>query len=187
MSHVALVEYEAAADPVVRAVYDEIVAELGFSIVPNLFKSMAMRPDFLEAQWQLFRSTMLEGELPRTLKEMIGVVISQQNGSDYALKVHLHSLSVLGISETVLGLLVTDFEACPLPHLQKEVIRFALRAAVAPALLIADDYRRLRGLDLSESEIFEIIATANLFTAVNQYTDCIALEVDSLEPFQGGS
>ena len=180
MTHVALVEYEEAANETVQTVYDEIVAELGFGIVPNLFKSMAIRPEFLAANWQQFRSTILEGELPRTLKEMIGVAISQHNGSDYALKVHLHSLSVLGISETVLGLLVTDFEACPLPQLQKEVIRFALRAATAPSSLIEDDYRRLRGLDLSQTEIFEIIATANLFTSVNQYTDCIALEVDSL-------
>ncbi len=180
MVHVALVEYGEATDPIVRAVYDEIVSELGFGIVPNLFKSMATRPAFLEANWNHFRSTVLAGELPRTLKEMIGVAISQKNGSNYALQVHLHSLTVLGISETVLGLLVTDFDACPLPRLQKEVIRFALRAATSPSALNEEDYHRLRELDLSSTEIFEVIATANLFTSVNQYTDCIALEIDSL-------
>jgi len=38
----------------------------------------------------------------------------------------------------------------------------------------------LRKLGLDDGEIYEIIATANLFTSVNQYTDSIKLEVDSL-------
>jgi hypothetical protein len=33
---------------------------------------------------------------------------------------------------------------------------------------------------LDNDEIFEIVATSNLFTGVNQYTDAIGLEVDAL-------
>jgi hypothetical protein len=38
----------------------------------------------------------------------------------------------------------------------------------------------LTKLGLDQGEIYEIIATANLFTEVNQYTDAIKLEIDSL-------
>jgi hypothetical protein len=42
------------------------------------------------------------------------------------------------------------------------------------------DYQNLRDLGLDDSEIFEIIATADLFSFVNRYTDSIALEIDAL-------
>jgi len=116
MAHFPIQEYDQVTDPKVKAVYEEIQAELGFGMVPNLFKSMALSPDFLEASWKKFRSIILQGDIPRTIKEMIGVAISQANGSDYALKVHLHGLSALGISEEVLRTLVSDFANCPLPE-----------------------------------------------------------------------
>lgn len=180
MSRFPIVEHDQVTDPQVRQIYDEIKAELGFGIVPNLFKSMATAPGFLAANWSKFRSTILQGRLPRTLKEMIGIAISQANDSQYALKVHLHGLTALGISEEVLMLLVSDFENCPLPEREKAVIAFGLRAGTRPHDLSAADYQRLYDLGLNEVEVFEIIATANLFIGVNQYTDAIALEIDSL-------
>lgn len=180
MSRFQIQEYASLTSPKAKTVYDEIRAELGFGIVPNLFKSMAANPDFLEANWKKFRSTILDGEVPRTLKEMIGVAISQANRSQYALQVHLHSLSTLGISEEVLQTLVSDFDNCPLPHREKVVIRFGLLAATKPHEVGDADYQNLREIGLDESEIFEIVATANLFTQVNQYTDAIALEIDAI-------
>ncbi|WP_017715218.1 carboxymuconolactone decarboxylase family protein [Kamptonema formosum] len=180
MAHFPILEYDELTDSKAREVYDEIRAELGFGIVPNLFKSMATNPEFMENSWNKFRSTVLQGDVPRTLKEMIGVAISQANNSQYALQVHLHGLSALGISEEVLRTLVSDFANCPLPEREKAAITFGLQAATHPQKLTAEDYQQLRDLGLDDAEIFEIIATANLFTQVNQYTDAIALEIDAL-------
>lgn len=180
MSRFKIVEYDSLTDSKARTVYDEILTELGFGIVPNLFKSMATNPDFLEASWKQFRGVILRGALPRTLKEMVGVAVSQANESDYALNVHLHSLSTLGISEEVLQTLVADFENCPLPQREKAVIRFGLRTATAPQSVTDADYEELRAFGLNDDEIFEIVATANLFTGVNQYTDAIDLEIDTI-------
>ena len=180
MSHFPIIEPTQATDPKVKAIYEEITSELGFGMVPNLFKSMATLPDFLEANWKQFRGTILHGDFPRTLKEMIGVVISQANNSQYALKVHLHGLSALGMSEEVLRTLVSDFDACPLPEREKAVISFGLKAGTKPQSLTDADYTRLHNLGLDDDEIFEIIATAHLFAGVNQYTDAINLEIDKL-------
>ncbi len=180
MSRVKIYEPSDVTDPKTKAVYDEITAELGFGIVPNIFKSMATNPDVLEANWKKFKSTMLTGSIPRTLKEMVGVAISQANNSQYALNVHLHGLSALGMSEEVLQTLVSDFDACPLPARDKAVIRFGLLAATKPRDLTDSHYEELTKLGLDSAEIFEILATANLFTEVNQYTDAIKLEIDKL-------
>jgi len=180
MSRFMLLEYSELNDGRVRAIYDEIQRELGFGIVPNLFKSMASSPAFLENQWRHFRTTVLEGQLPRTLKEMIGVAISQANQSEYALRVHLHSLSSLGISEQLLKLLVHNFTQCPLPKRQKLAIQFGVQAACNPQSLTDQDFQALQEEGISQAEIFELLATAHLFHGVNQYTDAIALEVDPL-------
>jgi uncharacterized peroxidase-related enzyme len=180
MAHFPIQDETQVTHPKVKAVYAEIRTELGFGMVPNLFKSMAASPDFLAANWHKFRATVLQGDVPRTIKEMIGVAISQANNSQYALKVHLHGLSALGISEEVLQTLVADFDNCPLPAREKAAIRFSLLAATQPHQLAAADYQKLQQFGLDSSEIFELIATANLFTAINQYTDAIALEVDNL-------
>lgn len=180
MSRVPIIEYADLSDEKAKRVYEEIRAELGFGIVPNLFKSMGSNPDFLETSWHKFRDTVLKGELPRTLKEMIGVAISQANKSEYALRVHLHGLSALGMSEEVLRTLVSDFEACPLPDRQKAAIRFGLLAGTKPLELNDTHFEDLREHGMDDTEIFEILATANLFTGVNQYTDAVALEIDAL-------
>lgn len=180
MTLVPIIAESEAHHPVVRRVFAEIRADLGFGIVPNLFKSMATRPGFLEANWIHFRSTVLEGHLPRTLKEMVGILVSKANGSEYALKVHLHSLSALGISETVLARLVDDFDACPLPETEKVALRFGLRAGTTPHDLGPDDFALLEKHGLSGEEAFELIATAHLFNGVNQYTDAISLELDAI-------
>lgn len=180
MSRFPIIEYEQLTDAKSQAVYEQILTELGFGIVPNLFKSMAINPDVLEANWKKFRSTILQGDLPRTLKEMIGVAISQANNSQYALNVHLHGLSALGMSEEILQTLVSDFANCPLPKRDKAVIGFGLLVATQPLEVTEIHYQNLRDLGLDDSEIFEIVATADLFSFVNRYTDAIALEIDAL-------
>ena len=140
MAHFPIKEKDEVTDLKVKEVYDEILTELGFGIVPNIFKSMAINPDLLEANWKKFRATILKGDVPRTLKEMIGVAISQANNSPYALNVHLHGLSALGMSEEVLKTLVSDFAACPLPPRKKAVITFGLKAATKPHDLTDADY-----------------------------------------------
>jgi uncharacterized peroxidase-related enzyme len=180
MAKFPIIEYEQLSDSNVKAIYEEIQVELGFGIVPNLFKSMAINPGILEANWKKFRSTILKGDVPRTLKEMLGIAISQANSSPYALNVHLHGLSSLGMSEEVLRTLVSDFTACPLPEREKAVIGFGLKAATEPHILTSKDYQHLYDLGLDDSEIFEIVATADLFTSINKYTDSISLEIDTL-------
>jgi uncharacterized peroxidase-related enzyme len=180
MAYFPLVSEADARDPEVVRVYDEIRKELGFGIVPNIFKSMAIRPTLLRANWDKFRATILQGYLPRTLKEMVGILISQTNGSEYALRVHLHGLSAMGMSEEVLQALVRDYQNCPLPEREKAVLRFGLLAATDPLQIVAEDYERLRMHALSDEEIFEIVATADLFASINAYTDSAGVELDQL-------
>jgi uncharacterized peroxidase-related enzyme len=180
MSHFPLISETDIQDSLAAQVYAEIRKELGFGIVPNIFKSMAIRPTLLRANWDVFRATILQGYLPRTLKEMVGVLISQANGSEYAMRVHLHGLSALGMSEEVLQALIRDYTTCPLPEREKQVLRFGLLCATDPLNLTDADYAALRAHDLNDEEIFEIVATAGLFASINAYTDSANVPIDEL-------
>ena len=67
-----------------KDVFEEIKTELGIDFVPNLYKVMASKPGYLEANWNRVKSVMVEpGELDRLTKEIIAVAVSAVNACDY--------------------------------------------------------------------------------------------------------
>jgi alkylhydroperoxidase family enzyme len=83
MSTVKMIPEEEAVGRV-KEIYDEIKAQLGIDFVPNLYRVMAQKPEYLEANWNKVRSVMVsEGRLDRLTKEMIAVAVSAVNACDY--------------------------------------------------------------------------------------------------------
>jgi uncharacterized peroxidase-related enzyme len=176
-----LVDPATATDPTVKQVFNEIEQELGFGIVPNIFRSMGSNPPLLAANWRKFKSTILQGTLPRTIKEMLGVVVSHANRSNYAKLVHLHSLSVQGVQELWLHQLTSEpYDDSALPDTIAAMAAFARQAARDPHALSTEHYAAMRDAGLSEDEIFEVIATIDLFQSVNAYTDLAQVELDAI-------
>ena len=67
-----------------KDVYEEIKTELGIDFVPNLYKVMASKPEYLEANWNRVKAVMVEpGKLDRLTKEIIAVAVSAVNACDY--------------------------------------------------------------------------------------------------------
>jgi alkylhydroperoxidase family enzyme len=67
-----------------KDVYEEIKTELGIDFVPNLYKVMASKPGYLEANWNRVKAVMVEpGKLDRLTKEIIAVAVSAVNACDY--------------------------------------------------------------------------------------------------------
>ena len=68
----------------VKEVYEDIKANLGLDFVPNLYKVMASKPDYLEANWKKVKAVMVEpGKLDRLTKEIIAVAVSSVMGCEY--------------------------------------------------------------------------------------------------------
>jgi uncharacterized peroxidase-related enzyme len=168
-------------DPVASRVYGEIESELGFGIVPNVFRAMASCPPFLEANWNAFRATVLHGTLPRLVKEMIGVVVSTVHNSDYARLVHLHSLGLQGVADDVLEALSSGKTEYPsLSPSTVAVLRFSQKAAQDAGSIGDADLKSLTDAGLTSDEIFEVLATIQIFSAVNLFTDVAAVELDKI-------
>lgn len=166
-------------DATVERVFKQIEAELGFNMVPNVFKAMAPNPGFLEAMWGMFRCVVIDGRLPRVVKEMIGIVVSYVHDSSYARDVHLHSLTVQGIDKDVLGVLARgDTPSRGLPPAHAAVLAFARVAATAPTGIPDASREALVRAGLDQEEILEVIATISLFSAINAFTDTANIQLD---------
>lgn len=178
----ALIRPADASNPIVQTVFGEIERELGFGIVPNIFRAMANQPPVLRTTWDLFRATVLHGNLPRTVKEMIGIVVSAANGSAYALAVHMHSLGVQGIAESTLASLASGATtASGLPPSVAAIIRVAHKAAHSGPLAVEDsDISELSAEGLDSQEIAEVFAAINLFQYINSFTDLCRVPIDAI-------
>jgi len=83
MASIRLIPEEEATGKV-KEIYEEIKSKLEIDFVPNLYKSMAVKPSFLEANWNKVKAVMIEpGKLDRFTKETIAVVVSAVLGSQY--------------------------------------------------------------------------------------------------------
>lgn len=83
MATIAMIAEEEATGKV-EAIYADIKATLGIDFVPNLYKVMATKPDYLEANWSKTRAVMVApGKLDRLTKEIIAVAVSAVNGCVY--------------------------------------------------------------------------------------------------------
>ena len=68
----------------VKKIYSEIMANLGIDFVPNLYKVMAVKPDYLEANWEKIKTIMQKpGKLDALTKEIIAVAVSAVMGCRY--------------------------------------------------------------------------------------------------------
>lgn len=67
-----------------KEIYEDIKAQLGTDFVPNLYKVMATKPAYLEANWNKVKAVMVEpGKLDLLTKEVIAVAVSAVNACDY--------------------------------------------------------------------------------------------------------
>jgi alkylhydroperoxidase/carboxymuconolactone decarboxylase family protein YurZ len=68
----------------VKEIYDDIMATLEVSFVPNLYKAMAPNPGYLEANWNKVKEVMVkQGKLDRMTKEIIALSVSAVMGCGY--------------------------------------------------------------------------------------------------------
>lgn len=83
MASIKMIE-ETEATGRVKELYEEIKGALGTDFVPNMYKVMAQKPDFLEASWNKIKVVMQpEGKLDKLTKEIIAVAVSSVMGCKY--------------------------------------------------------------------------------------------------------
>jgi len=83
MSTVRMIPEDEATGRVAE-IYEEIRSALGTDFVPNMYKLMAVKPSFLEANWTKVQAVMVQpGKLDSLTKEIVAVAVSSVIGCEY--------------------------------------------------------------------------------------------------------
>ena len=169
------VEYEDAALEV-RADYDELMDTMGSPEVPNFLKALGHNPHALRAVWSMLRETVIEGEIPALLKQLILFKVSITIGNEYCTSLHGHAALNLDPTLTYDDLVALSGGACTanLPPSFPVAIDIVSRASLDSKSVEDPDWdfeAQLRDEGFSESEIEELLAVGFFSVVMNMLTD----------------
>jgi len=185
MKRLALIEYEDAS-PEIREIYDEIMEATGSPTVFNLLKALGNNENVLRAVWSMLRYTIMEGEIPNLLKQLILFKISINAGNRYCTALHGHAALNLDPTLTYDDLidLSEGKTMASLPNSFQVAIDTISRLALLPKSVADEDSdfeEQLRDEGFSEREIDELIGQAHFGVMANVMTDIF--EIPWEKPF----
>jgi len=155
------------------ALYDKIFAQRGN--VPNMFRTMAHRPEIFSTMMAHFAAVLNTGTVPTKLKELIIVRTSQINVTPYCLASHTILARNLGWSEDQLDNLSVwqtreDFTAA-----EKAAIRLAETVTLDSNSLSDEQFTELQCF-YSDGEIVELLCSIGLFNYFNRFNNALRME-----------
>ena len=104
----------------------DIKEMLGLGYVPTLFRTaMALSPSLAATSWQMVRAILCTGSLPRTLKEMIFIVVANARDCQYCSIAHQAMALKYGLEYGV-NLQVTRNLDQIQPASTREILKFAV-------------------------------------------------------------
>jgi AhpD family alkylhydroperoxidase len=91
---------EAAANPRVQAVFDDIRATRQSDFINNFWRALANQPPVLERTWASLKDVMMApGGLDPLTKELIYIAVSTANGCSYCVHSHTAAARAKGMTD----------------------------------------------------------------------------------------
>lgn len=169
------------ASPEVKAVYDETMQVLQLPFVLNWFKCQGSNATLLRGNWAKLKATLIEGEVPNILKQLIIYNVSKLRGCSYCAKAHgifANSMSKLISDEE--GFKVTEnMDSDALPASYKAALQIVTKAALTSDEITEDDFVKLSDEGFTEAEIQELMAQADLVNMLNTIATISGIKVDN--------
>ena len=189
MKRQTLVEYEDAS-PEVQEVYDEIMETMGAPTVLNFLKALGHNENVLRAVWAMLKYTIVEGEIPALLKQLILFRISIVAGNQYCTALHGHAALNMDPTLTYDDLIaMSEGNAIAQMPLSFQVaIDVITKLALQSKHIVDKDFDfedELRDEGFSEREIDELIAQAHFGVMLNVLTDIFEIPWESPFPPEG--
>ena len=179
MPHIPLCAPESAPQKS-RAVYDEFYQGMGFPAPPNFILTQGHAPNVARGTWEAVRNVLVEGEIPRWIKELVFVAISHDRECAYCTAAHLACCTMLHVNPDWMGAVmrkrIDDIADAKL----REMLRFSVKCSRNPQKLAPEDYGRLRAHGMSTGEIVELIGMSAFAVYANIIADSTAMSADAM-------
>ena len=157
-----------------REILKEI--EQGMGRIPNLFRTYAHHPPLLRANWGKLKAVMMEGALPRKLKEVIALLVSQDNGCDYCIRAHSGALKGLGVEDDELAKIREGrLKEAGFDDKDRALVALMRKANLTPHDVSDGDFARARDAGASDAEIVEAYGVMETFAGFNRFLDSVGV------------
>lgn len=163
--------------PSAVTIYDRYLRQRGN--VPNMFRTMAHRPEIFETIIAHMEAVLNTGTLPKALKELAIVRTSQLNRTPYCLASHTRICRNLGWTDVQLEALHNSAGSDEFTEREKVAIHLAEVMTLDAHSYSEAEFKRLRS-HFSEGEVVELMAAIGLFNYFNRFNDL--LEMDPTQP-----
>ena len=143
--------------------------------VPNMFRTMAHRPEIFETIIAHMDAVLNTGTLSKALKELIIVRTSQVNRTPYCMASHTAICKRLGWTDAHLQALYDADESGEFDERERVAIHLAEAMTRDPHNYSDAEFARLRSF-YSEGEVVELMAAIGLFNYFNRFNDLLQME-----------
>jgi len=174
------IEYEDADDEL-KAIYDETMQLMGTPFVLNWFKCQGKDPSMLAGNWEKIKGTMLTGQIPPLLKQLIYFQVSITRGCQYCTFIHKMTADGLGneLSPDEDLSITENLDHHLLPSSYKTAIRIISKCALTPTSTTQEDFDELYDEGFSTEEIIELFSQADMINLLNTVADISGIPIDS--------
>jgi uncharacterized peroxidase-related enzyme len=172
MPRIPTIAYE-KAEPVAQEIFDHYKKERGN--VPNMFRTVAHRPEILRTMIAHFRAVMETGTVGLKLKELVIVRTSQINHCEYCLNSHTQLAHRYGWSEEQITDLANFRTRADFNEREKAALELAERETLDSNGVDDAFWARLRK-HFDEGEIIELAAAIGLFNYFNRFNNSLKME-----------
>lgn len=151
-------------------------ARLELGEVPDVLAALAHSPESYTGVWTLVRTSLLEGKIPRTTKELVALAATATAGIGPLRDLFQRSLEKRGVAPKVLDDLRERGETERLPTRVCALLLLGRRAAVTPQLLTDSDFAKARREGLTDAELAELMTLSGLLAlliATSRALDCL--------------
>jgi uncharacterized peroxidase-related enzyme len=164
---------EADAKGETAELYESLRDAFKLPFVPDIMKTVSIRPDFLRVMHDGYRAMFLGGVLPRDVKEMIATLVSRTNSCEYCTAAHSLMLTAAGggSREAAQACEVADVEAIPVDEKYRGLLRLSVELTKHAYSITDADIDALRTDGLADDEIIEGVFVACQFNAINRLAD----------------
>ncbi|MCM4154496.1 carboxymuconolactone decarboxylase family protein [Gramella sp. AN32] len=179
-SRYKMVPYEEAT-PEVKAIYDDTKKTLQLPFVLNWFKCQGDNATLLQGNWSKLKNTLMEGQVPNVLKQLIIYNVSNERNCQYCSHAHgifADSMSAM-ISEEPGFKATENLTSLSMPVSYKTAVNVVTKAALNHDKITEADFESLEDAGFSPREIQELMAQADLVNMLNTIADVSGIKIDN--------
>jgi len=158
----------------IRARIDEVQEKAGF--IPNVFLTLAHRPDEFRAFFAYHDALMLKGgNLSKGEREMIVVATSAANQCLYCVVAHGALVRIYEKQPLLADQVAVNYLKADLTPRQKAILAYAMKVCERSHEVGDDDYVTLREHGLDDEDIWDIAAITAFFGMSNRIANAISM------------